>query len=285
MYKGRARLLVDYVHQQKWRLAVILHDTIPVDHPEFVPATLPEQHAGYLRAFADADLILPTSEFCAEGWRRFCESENRRSPPVRICRLACDLGGVPRTTEPKPADPTQPAVRMLCVATLEPRKNHRTLLAAFALAVRERPELRLDLAGAPYKEMNAIAEEVREAERTLPGLRWHGQVDAAELHALYAACDFTVYPSVLEGFGLPVIESLWFGRPCVCANFGVMAENAVGGGCLTADVRDPRALADAMIALADDHALRDRLAVEAVARPLKTWDEYAKEVLDCLAAP
>ena len=285
MYKERARLLVDYVHRRKWRLAVILHDTIPVDHPEFVPAALPEQHAGYLRAFADADLILPTSEFCAEGWRRFCAAEERTGPPVRICRLACDLAGVPRVTEPKPPDPTQPAVRMLCVSTLEPRKNHRTLLAAFALAVQARPGLQLDLAGAPYKEADAIAEEVREAERTLPGLRWHGQVDHDELRALYAACDFTVYPSLLEGFGLPVIESLWFGRPCVCANFGVMVENAVGGGCLTADVREPRALADAMIALADDHVLRQRLTIEAVTRPLKTWDEYAKEILDCLAVP
>ena len=285
MYKERARLLVDYVNRRKWRLAVILHDTIPVDHPEFVPAALPEQHAGYLRAFADADLILPTSEFCAAGWRRFCASEGRPSPPVRICRLACDLAGVPRATEPKIPDPVQPAVRMLCVATLEPRKNHRTLLAAFALAVRARPGLQLDLAGAAYKEMDALAEEVRATERSLPGLRWHRQVEPDELHALYAACDFTVYPSLLEGFGLPVIESLWFGRPCVCANFGVMAENATGGGCLSADVRDPQALANAMLALADDHALRQRLAAQAVARPLKTWDEYAREILDCLAAP
>ena len=82
-----------------------------------------------------------------------------------------------------------------------------------------------------------------------------------------------------------MIESLWFGRPCVCANFGVMAENAAGGGCLPADVRDPHALAEAILALADDHALRQRLAAEAVARPLKTWDEYAKEVLDYLAEP
>ena len=284
MYKGRARLLVDYVHRHGWRLAVVLHDTIPVDHPEFVPTALPSQHAGYLRAFADADLILPTSESCADGWRRFCAGEDRKSPPVRICKLACDLAGVPRVTTPKSTDPAHSAVRILCVSTLEPRKNHHTLLAAFKLAVRARPDLRLDLAGAAYRDASALEAEVREAVQTLPGLRWHGQASHDELRALYAGCDFTVYPSLLEGFGLPVIESLWFGRPCVCANFGVMAENAAGGGCLTADVRDPQALADAILTLADDHDLRRRLAAEAIARPLKTWGEYAREILDCLAA-
>ena len=284
MYKERARLLVDYVHWRGWRLAVILYDTIPVDHPEFVPDTLPAQHAGYLRAFAGADLILPISGASAEGWRKFCASEGLQSPPVRACALACDLEGVPRITAPKPADPAPSGPRLLCVSTLEPRKNHRTLLAAFGLAALTRPDLCLDLVGAAYKGMEVIERKVRDAAERLPGVRWHGQVGYDELRALYAACDFTVYPSLVEGFGLPVIESLWFGRPCVCANFGVMAENAAGGGCLTADVRDPQALAEAILRLAQDQTLRGKLAAEAVARPLKTWSEYAQEVLACLAA-
>ena len=285
MYKDRARQLVDYVHRHRWRLAVVLYDTIPVDHPEYVPDTLPPQHAGYLRAFAGADLILPISESSADGWRKFCASAGLRSPPVRAVTLACDLESTPRVTTPKPAS-AAPDVRMLCVSTLEPRKNHRSLLAAYDLAVRARPDLRLklDLVGAAYKGMEALEEEVRDAAHARPGLHWHGQVSYDELRALYTACDFTVYPSLVEGFGLPVIESLWFGRPCVCANFGVMAENAAGGGCLTTDVRDPQALADAILALADDQDLRRRLAAEAVARPLKTWDAYAREILDCLAA-
>jgi glycosyltransferase involved in cell wall biosynthesis len=89
---------------------------------------------------------------------------------------------------------------------------------------------------------------------------------------------------VLEGFGLPVIESLWFGRPCLCANFGVMAENARGGGCLTVDVRDAKALAAALLELAGNPARRRQLALEATRRRLKTWDDYATEVLSQLTA-
>ena len=174
---------------------------------------------------------------------------------------------------------------MLCVSTLEPRKNHRSLFAAFDLAAGRRPDLplELDLVGSPYADAGDIADAARALVARWPGrVRWHERVEQATLRRLYADADFTVYPSVLEGFGLPVIESLWLGRPCVCADFGVMAENAAGGGCLGVDVRDPAALAGAMLALADSAELRRRLAVEATTRPLKTWGEYADEVLAIL---
>ena len=278
----RARQLVDYVHARGWRLAVIFHDAIPVQHPEFVPPELPALHAEYMRALSHADLILPNSEASADGWREFMQREGLASPPVRTCTLACDLPGTPRVLTVPDADAKPGApVRMLCVSTLEPRKNHRTLFAAYELAVAQRPELRLelDLVGAPYVGSPEIADDARKVLARQPGMRWHEKVEHGRLHQLYEACDFTVYPSVLEGFGLPVIESLWFARPCLCANFGVMAENALGGGCLTTDVRVPKSLADAMISLAVSPERRRALAQEAVARKLKTWGEYADEVL------
>ncbi len=288
MYKERAAQLVDYVHRRGWRLAVILYDTIPIEHPEYVPPTLPTQHTGYLRAFSKADLVLPISEASAKGWRKFLAAEALEGPPVQVCPLACDLVGVPRVRQvpDRSSCADSGPIRMLCVSTLEPRKNHDVLLAAYERAVTARPDLRLelDLVGAAYAGSQDIEKSVSEASARLPGLHWHGQIEYEQLEALYAACDFTIYPSVVEGFGLPVIESLWFGRPCVCANFGVMAENAADGGCLVTDVRDPDALAEAILTLAADPALRRKLTDEATSRPLKTWSEYAQEILACLAA-
>ena len=276
--------LVDYVHRCGWRLAAIFYDTIPVDRPDLVPPELPGNHARYMRGLAGADLILPISEASADGWRAFMAREGLAGPPVRAVPLACDLVGIPRVRSIPPARPPSEPVRMLCVSTLEPRKNHAALLDAYEQAAGRRPDLRLelDLVGASYVGAGDIVDRVRAVAARRPGLRWHEQVEYARLRELYARCDFTVYPSVLEGFGLPVIESLWLGRPCVCANFGVMAENAVGGGCLAADVRDPAALADAMVTLAGSPELLRRLTVEAAERPLKTWSEYADEVLACL---
>ena len=286
MYKGKTAQLVDYVHRRGWRLAAIFYDTIPVDRPDLVPPELPARHAQYMRELSGADLILPISEASAGGWRAFMAREGLPSPPVCAVPLACDLVGTPRVRMPPvPAEHGRP-VRMLCVSTLEPRKNHAALLAAYEMAVARRPDLSLtlDLVGAPYVGSQDIVDAVRAAMARLPGLHWHEQVEYARLQELYAGCDFTVYPTLLEGFGLPVIESLWQGRPCLCANFGVMAENAAGGGCLSVDVRDPRALADAMLSLAGSADQRAALTAEAIARPLKTWGEYAGEVLACLDA-
>ena len=286
LYGGnRAGHLVDYVHRRGWRLAAILHDAIPVQHPEFVPPGLPADHAEYMRALGHADLILPNSESTAQGWREFMDRERLASPPVRICTLACDLPGTPRVrTLPPPSTPDTP-LRLLCVSTLEPRKNHRALLAAYELAAKQRPDLPLvlDLVGAPYVGSPEITAAVRALVARYPDrVRWHERVEHSTLQRLYADCDFTVYPSVLEGFGLPVIESLWQARPCLCANFGVMAENAADGGCLTVDVRDPAALANAIVALAISPDLRQKLAMEATTRHLKTWREYADELLDAM---
>ena len=288
LYGGnRAGHFVNHVHRRGWRCAAILHDAIPVQHPEFVPPGLPADHAEYMRALGRADLILPNSESTAEGWREFMDRERLASPPVQVCTLACDLPGTPRVRTIKPTLATGIAPRLLCVSTLEPRKNHRALLAAYELAADRRPDLplALDFVGASYVGSPEITGAVRALVTRYPDcVRWHERVEHAALQRLYADCDFTVYPCVLEGFGLPVIESLWLARPCLCANFGVMAENALGGGCLTTDVRDPSSLADTIIQLASSPALRQTLAEQATTRQLKTWREYADELLDAMGS-
>lgn len=280
-YGGRTQLFLDYARRHRMRFSAIFHDAIPIQRPEFVPMDLPGNHAEYMRALAGGDLILPNSQNSADGWNEFMAAEGLDGPPVRVCTLASEIPSAPRETRPKDPDPDRP-VTMLCVSTLEPRKNHFTLLDAYDKAIAARPDLplELDLVGAPYVEAYHITERAHQAINRHPGrVRWREKVENSLLRTLYRECDFTVYPSLVEGFGLPVIESLWFAAPCVCANFGVMAENAAPGGCLTVDMRSTDALAAALIHLAENPGLRRKLSAEAVTRPLKTWDEYALEVV------
>src|SRR6266481_1189771 len=111
---------------------------------------------------------------------------------------------------------------------------------------------------------------------------WHGRATDDQLSEFYRDCDFTVYPSLVEGFGLPIVESLWNRRPCICANFGEMAEIAKDGGCLTCDVRDPSQLSQAMVALATQPALREKLINEIECREPRTWSDYAAEICENL---
>jgi glycosyltransferase involved in cell wall biosynthesis len=123
---------------------------------------------------------------------------------------------------------------------------------------------------------------VRDAERKNPAIIWHNRVGNGELRRLYTECDFTVYATRIEGFGLPVMESMWFGRPCLCSNEAVIAENAADGGCLMVDMRDPKAVTEGIVKLAGQPGLRRELGEQVLRRKLKTWDEYGAEVLEIL---
>jgi glycosyltransferase involved in cell wall biosynthesis len=78
---------------------------------------------------------------------------------------------------------------------------------------------------------------------------------------------------------MPVMESLWNAKPCICADSGVMAENAADGGCLTVDVRDASKLAAAIQELAANPKRLQQLAQQAIARPLLTWKDYAAGII------
>ncbi len=95
----------------------------------------------------------------------------------------------------------------------------------------------------------------------------------------YRVARFTVFPSLNEGFGLPLAESLGCGTPAITSNFGAMREIAEGGGgALLVDPRNDRSITDAMRALLSDDVLLERLRREAASRPIRTWDAYADEV-------
>ena len=78
----------------------------------------------------------------------------------------------------------------------------------------------------------------------------------------------------MEGFGLPIAESLWHGKPCICGDNGALGEVARGGGCLIVDQTKPDALAGAMKTLLMDRQLYARLVEQARARRFRTWSDY-----------
>ncbi len=113
-------------------------------------------------------------------------------------------------------------------------------------------------------------------------MRWLRHVDDATLRRAYEECAFTVFPSLAEGFGIPIVESLWHGRPCVCGVNGAIGEAAAGGGCLAVDQTDPAALAAALETLLADQTLYRRLCGEAERRVFGTWEELSRQLLPIL---
>jgi glycosyltransferase involved in cell wall biosynthesis len=126
---------------------------------------------------------------------------------------------------------------VLSVATLEPRKNLATLVEAFALVRAGRPELQLLVAGAPV----SWAEQDLRGE----GVRALGYVPDADLPSLYRGASVLAYPSLLEGFGIPVVEAMACGTPVVTSTHPSL-DDAAGAAAVRADAKSPEALAAAI---------------------------------------
>lgn len=260
--------------------SAILHDVIPLTHPEFCDSGIVEIFPEYVAFLKRARLLIPNSAFTAEQWRSVVAGG--AGPALAVEPLPGDFG--PRVFSQPPQDGP---IRILTVSTLEPRKNHRSLLDAFEAVQRRTPPLKLELhlVGNGYEGANTVLAEVRARAANNPSIVYHGVVDDERLAELYAEAHFSVYPSLVEGFGLPVLESLWRRRPFICHQEGPMAETARGGGGLTCDVGRVDSLGRSLQQMASDAELRRTLSLAAGLRRVRTWRDYAQACLRHVLGP
>jgi glycosyltransferase involved in cell wall biosynthesis len=165
------------------------------------------------------------------------------------------------------------------------RKNHLILLKACEMLWQEGHDFCLDLIGiadAPADTWK-ILRQIRRLGREGRPVRWLRHVSDAELAEAYRNCAFTVFPSRMEGFGLPILESLWHGRPVICGSNGALGEVSSGGGCLHVDQNDPGDLARGIQTLLDDRDLYKRLQAETRERRFRSWGDYSADLLATLA--
>jgi glycosyltransferase involved in cell wall biosynthesis len=163
---------------------------------------------------------------------------------------------------------------VLCVSNRRGHKNEPTLLRSFALA-RLPATVALILTGEPTPELVSLAASLGIAER----LRFTGRVSEDNLAALYRGALFLVFPSLYEGFGLPIVEAFACGTPVITSNVTSMPEIAADAA-LTVDPLNERSIAFAMDELYASPALRDDLAARGRRRAaLYTWDAVAQRVL------
>lgn len=145
------------------------------------------------------------------------------------------------------------------VSSGEKRKNFRGILAAFSLLARETPDLYLVKAGRDLKAGNAPLAESQAREFGIADrVRFLGAVDDRRLAGLYNAADCMVFPSLAEGFGLPVLEAQGCGCPVVTSNVTAMTEVA-GPLCVTVDPADPASIAEGIRGILADTDRRERL--------------------------
>ncbi len=168
---------------------------------------------------------------------------------------------------------------VLAVGNLQPRKNLKTLLEAFAQLKPELGPAQLVLVGPETRRASAdyrrIAELGLETDTVVTGY-----VTDEELAALYRGARLFVYPSLYEGFGLPIVEAMACGTPVVCSCLASMPEVS-GGAAVLVDPRDATELASAILEVWSLPALRKDLADRGLQRAaMLSWTKTAAQTVD-----
>jgi glycosyltransferase involved in cell wall biosynthesis len=170
---------------------------------------------------------------------------------------------------------------LLAVSTLHPHKNLDRLLEAFALFRHTQPEFRLVVTGI-HGFFAAHLHELRDKLGLKGAIEFPGWIPRDDLHDLYRRAWAFVYPSLFEGFGLPVLEALAAGVPAAISDIEPLAGIAADAA-LRFDPHDVEAIVQAMRQIITDEPLRTRLAVEGPRRAAQfSWTATAEGTLAAL---
>jgi glycosyltransferase involved in cell wall biosynthesis len=258
------------------RLVVTVHDLAFLTHPRLFPRQWRLMYrVGLARAVRSADALIAVSRHTAEDLFRRTRVDRRK---VHVVPLAASLPGSDSNVEETLARLKIPPAYVLFVGTLEPRKNLVRLVRAYRrMAVRGAPHA-LVLAGPIGWRHQAL---LREISLEGPGdILLTGSTTPQDLDALYRGASVFVYPSLYEGFGLPVLEAMARGVPCVVSTSSSLPEVAGEAG-LPVDPRSVAGLAEAMERVATDRELATRLREAGLVRANRfSWEETARLTLE-----
>jgi len=265
------------------RTLLTVHDLSFLHCPgAFVPALLRYLERVVPRSISRADLVL------ADSARTRSDIVSLLGvPPGKVQVL---YSGVHPRFQPEPESGEGERLRtrygigdrpyVLSVGTLQPRKNYVRLIQTFAqlanLQTCDLADLQLVIAGGRgwlYQEIFTEAEKHGDCVHIL------GFVDEADLPALYRNAALFAFPSLYEGFGLPVLEAMACGVPVVCSDASSLPEVA-GDAALLVDPLDTDGLADAMARALEDADLRREMIVRGLAQASRfTWEQAARQLL------
>ncbi len=167
---------------------------------------------------------------------------------------------------------------ILFVGGADPRKNHQTLLKAYARRSALLKTYSLVMVGEATHRFGDIMETTRVCalgHRVVCA----GRLSVADLRLLYSHADLFVFPSVYEGFGMPVLEAMACGAPVITSNRTALPEVA-GDAAVLVNPEDTEELAGAIIRVLEDSALRDKLRAKGFERARQfTWQRAAERTL------
>lgn len=273
------RAIYDLKKDAGFSYFAIIYDLIPQTMPHFVvPAyvNLLKDYFGELFWVADGCMCI--SEATQRDMLAFCASGGAPTPKSATFPLGCDVpvrAGDAEVGEVMPLE-LEGKRYAIFVSTIEPRKNHRTLYQAWARCIADGrldpTKVALVFVGRCGWAVENLLQEIDANEALEGSIVRLSNVSDAQLDLLYRNAEFGLFPSFYEGYGLPLVEMLNYGKACISSPAGSLPE--VGGDLVDyVDPLDALGWADAIARLFNDtearRALESRVASDY--RPV-TWD-------------
>ncbi len=174
-----------------------------------------------------------------------------------------------------------PARFILYIASSLPHKNYPRLLEAFKLVKAKDAGIKLVLIGARESGHGEISSRIDEL-----GIKgdviFSGWLPFEDIPLIYAASELFAFPSLHEGFGIPVLEAMASGVPVVCSAISPLTEVA-GDAALLVDPLDPASMASGILSVLGDKTLRERLVRRGISRAREfSWEKTAKATIDAV---
>lgn len=215
------------------RLAFMVHDLMPIRHPEFCAPELVRIYGRWFEEMVRAgDAVICNSAATEQDLRQWAREAGCVLPPTGWFRLGADLPCLPGDRAARPQIESFLMGSEPCfaaVGSVEPKKNYAFLLDAFERLWADGLDLRLLIAGRATAECMDLVRRMKEHPEH--GTRLLAVFDATdtEIARIYEHCRALVFPSLMEGFGLPLVEARTQGCPVIASDLPVFAELGDGG--------------------------------------------------------
>jgi glycosyltransferase involved in cell wall biosynthesis len=266
------------------RIAFLIHDIIPLTHPEFWhPLHSKRFRDWFERAAGAGDFFVYNSHFTQHSVERFWDREHHDGLPVKgaAIHLGYDLpqavDGLIRHPKLQLAFASSPR-SYLCVGTIEPRKNHAVLLDAFDRLWRKGDDSSLIIVGRAGWLCEDTLDRIQKHPRCGERLFWFNDVGDEDLALAYSHAAALIFPSLVEGFGLPLVEALGRNLPVIASDIEVFREVA-GDRAVYFPPRDAGTLAE-IISTRASEAMRSADGGPPFTWP--TWEQSTFEILSSL---
>ena len=259
--------------------SIVFHDAIPLQYPEFTWPHSVTRHPHYMKMLLYFDNVYGVSNYSLNIVKGYLYWLNAKAMPrCQRVFLGADFSDTPRvmpTMEGKTRE-------IIMTGILETRKNQDLLLDAVEILSEEGIEFEVRFIGRINPHFGKpIAKRIKDMKKAGFPVNYEYSISDEQMRALYERALLSVFPSITEGCGLPVLESVWAGLPVVASDIPPVVENG-SGGVLYFVSEDATSLADKLrILLTNEEALKT-LYKQAGQQKLLSWSESGKLLVESI---